>query len=52
MKTVEDALKLGCEIRREVRFYAVTKDGVHYALQHDWTIEIVDRKLIEKAIGG
>lgn len=49
MKTLEDARRYeeanpgSVEIQREVRYFA-SYDGARYALAHDWTLEMLDRK--------
>lgn len=45
VETIEDARRLGLEIRREVMFYAVRPDGVQYRLNHDWKLEVINKKL-------
>lgn len=50
ISTIKEAHKRKMNIVREVRFHAYDDRGVWYALQHDWTQEIVDRELIAKAL--
>jgi len=50
VSTLKEAHKYDMEIRRETRWFAVRKDGFMYELVHDWTIEQLDRELIDKAV--
>ena len=47
VSTIEEAKRYGFEIRREVRFYAVGPNNEYFALHHDWTLEELDRKLLQ-----
>ena len=49
IESLEDAQRLAAsgspiEIRREVRYYAVTSEK-QYWLRHDWKLERLERKL-------
>ncbi len=48
VSTIAQAQKHGMKIQRETRWYGVDKNGVQYRLEHDWTIERLDRELIDK----
>ena len=43
METLEEAAKYGCNIVREVRYYAyLPNGGPQYALRRDWTTELLE----------
>ena len=51
MKTLEDAAKYGCNIVREVRYFAAhPKSGQLYALVHDFTTEMFDRQFVDEKL--
>ena len=50
ISTLKQAEEKGLDVQREVRFYAVDKGGYRYFLTHDWTLEVIDRELIKKAL--
>lgn len=53
METLEDAVKHGFKIQREVRYFAVSPNGgPMYALRHDWTTEQFDRTFVEERLNA
>lgn len=53
MNTLDEAAKRGCEIIREVRYFAKHPEGGPlYALQHDWTTEQFDREFVDEKLNA
>lgn len=49
---IDKASKLGLEVRREVRYYAIhpVHGGIMEWLYPDWTLEELDKKWVEKTL--
>jgi hypothetical protein len=50
VSTLKEAIRHNMDIQRDVRLYAIDKNGIMHVLRHDWTAEILDRELVKAAV--